>query len=173
VAGQAFRVTPQGKHNTKWGGRRIVLQGETAPRVSVHGIGRGKLILCPIPVEVGDYAHTVAKVYRYAAKEAGVELTYHIDAPKPGFFIYPIEYEKTVMYTVINEGFEDTVCFTDAKTGAKIKATIKAQSGIKFWLNMRGELAAAYGHGKLCVGERVFEAEERAVFFEGKMLSMG
>jgi len=164
---QAFFNLAKGNDNTKWGGRRIVLKGETAPRVSVHNVGKGKLILCPIPVESGDTMEPVAAVYRYAAKTAGVQPVYHVEEPKPNFIIHPIEYEDVMVYTVINEGTADTVRFTDAQTGTTIEAPIRSQGGIKVWLNRQGEMIAAYSHNKIKAGDQTFEPKEKAAFYKG------
>ncbi|MCL2434471.1 MAG: hypothetical protein FWD16_08160, partial [Clostridia bacterium] len=147
VYDQQFRVLTQGYSNSKAGLRRLVLAGETQARVSVHNVGRGKIILCPVPLEAGDDADVIAAVYGLAAEIAGVERTYAVRECTPGMFIYPIEYKNGVVYTVINEGSDGFAEFTDAKTGARIEVAVKAGRGCKFMLDNSGKLIEKYDGG--------------------------
>lgn len=138
--------------------------------VRVFNIGKGKLIHCPLPLELSDSIEPLAELYRFAIKEAGITNTIckinEIDT-KPNLMVYPIPYENCTVYTIVNEGEDDSINFTDLASGAEIKMNVKGQRGCKIWIDKKGKLLGAYIHDVLSVnGLEVIPNGDLSIFKE-------
>ena len=99
---------------------------ENVNKIKVVNVGKGKLILNPIPIEIGDSIEPIAKIYEYACSIAGVKNTiFEVLNNKLNLFIYPISYKECTLYTIVNEGYDDTICFYDLESGAYIEMSVK------------------------------------------------
>lgn len=149
---------------------RLVFDGADANGVYVLPYGKGKILMSPVPMELGDDVKSTAELYRFALKEAGLKNPFfelEDGEHKTGIMIYPIEYKDHIVYTIVNEGDTDTLKLKDIKTGADFEVTVDAQRGCKLWLDKRGNLAAAYIHNKLRVNEMVIEPQGDMALFYG------
>ena len=81
--------------------------------------------------------------------------------------VYPIPYENCTVYTIVNEGEDDSINFTDLASGAEIKMNVKGQRGCKIWIDKKGKLLGAYIHDVLSVnGLEVIPNGDLSIFKE-------
>ncbi len=136
--------------------------------VRVLPIGEGKLIHCPIPLETGNSLEAIEALYEFAMKQAGVSHpVFYLKerGASPNIMIYPIVYRDCVVYTIVNEGEDAIVEFTDLQSGVDIKVAVKRERGAKLWLDQRGRLLGAYLNDKLSVNGREFSPKEAMVLY--------
>ncbi len=147
---------------------KVIYTKDRENKVQVFSIGLGKLIHCPIALEIGDSLEVVAKLYEFALKEAGVSNQICCVTDKevnPSILIYPIAYQDCTLYTLVNEGEDSSISFTDLATGTKVKAFVKGQRGAKLWIDKNGELLGAYMNDLLMVNDNEINPNGDISFF--------
>jgi hypothetical protein len=65
--------------------------------------GKGKLLWCPLPVELSDAEEAVAAVYREALRAAGVEPPCAVIPDLPGVLAYTSRFRDVTLVTVVSE----------------------------------------------------------------------
>jgi hypothetical protein len=107
---------------------KAVAGGEKRAEVRTIPMGAGKVIWCPLPVEVGSENAPVAALYRYALKQAGVAPVFSVEAADPAVLIRPSVFDACVLYTLISEsGERKRVALTHLENGARITVTLPPQ----------------------------------------------
>jgi hypothetical protein len=136
---------------------RTSFAGQDLPAVRTKKLGKGKLLLCPLPVELADSIGPTLALYAMAARQAGVAnnvCRVQESQPSPHIFLYPITYADSTAYTLINEsGSGDEVRFTDVRSGVKVSVKLRPNRGAKIVLDRRGRLLGAYINDELTVGD--------------------
>lgn len=90
--------------------------------------GAGKIIWCPLPVELSETVEPTAALYRYAAVQAGISPVFNMEPKKSGILVLPSLYEKAALYTLISECDRDTrVHLTLFETKTQLNITVPAQ----------------------------------------------
>lgn len=135
-------------------------------RVEMVEVGKGTLIYCPAPIELGDEMEPVLDLYRLALRtarlaEPACDIAERDDSPAK--FIYPIRYRGSTVYTLINEGPETEFRFVDRESGVAIRARVDKERGAKVVVRRDGTLAGACVHGRLQCGGLIFEPHGDAV----------
>ncbi|MBN1676170.1 MAG: hypothetical protein JXR37_34315 [Kiritimatiellae bacterium] len=134
---------------------KAVLSRSGENRVVCHAVGRGTLVLCPVPVELGGNMEATAALYRLAMKQAGVRERVCRVAEQPGqsnILVYPIAYRRCTAYTIVNEGDRDEIAFTDLASGVRVKLGVQANRGARLWLDKNGHVIGAYLNAPVTVG---------------------
>ena len=150
---------------------KAVFPGESGNMVRTFPVGKGKLIHCPIPLELGDSEEAVAALYRYAAREAGVTnpiCRIHETKNKQNLLLYPASYRECTVYTLVNEGDADSIRFTDLASGVEVEMRTKALRGSKICLDKKGRLIGGYISGDLKVGGQEIPAGKGLCFYDGE-----
>lgn len=148
---------------------KVVFPGEEENVVRTFSVGSGRLIHCPIPLELGDSNEAVAALYRYAIKAAGVTnavCSIHETMDKPNLLLYPISYRDCTVYTLVNEGNADRIRFTDMASGVEVEMHIKERRGSKICLDKKGRLLGGYINADLKVGEQEILTGEDLCFYD-------
>ena len=148
---------------------KLIYSEDRENKVRVFSIGKGKLIHCPLSLEIGDSLEAVIKLYEFAMKEAGVSNQICCVTDKevnPSVLLYPMTYQDCTLYTLVNEGEATSISFTDLATGTNIKAFVKGQRGAKLWIDKKGELLGAYINDKLVVNDKEIIPEGDLVLFK-------
>ena len=68
---------------------------------------------------------------------------------RPQTVFTAVSYEKCTVYTLINEGFADTVTFRDLRSNATVSVTLKDNQGCKLWMDAQGNLLQKYGSAQV------------------------
>ncbi len=112
-------------------------------------LGSGKVLLSAFPLELNSNLDSVAAVYAYALKTAGVRATYTTDTQNPGILICPTTLPHARLYVLASEYGTTTgttpVAWTDAVSGKAFHGMLDAGRAALLLVNDRGELVASYG----------------------------
>ena len=149
---------------------KAVLDESGNNHVTCHKIGCGKLVLCPLPVELGSNLAATAALYRFAMKQAGVEDRICRIIEKPGqsnILLYPIAYRRCTVYTIVNEGDSEEIAFTDLASGVQVKVGLRADRGAKLWLDRKGNIIGAYLNDPATVGRTSIQPNGDLALFRG------
>jgi hypothetical protein len=107
---------------------KAVVEGQERAEVRTIPMGAGRVIWCPLPLEVGSETAPIAALYRYALKQAQVEPVFSVETADPAVLIRPSVFERCVLYTMISESGEPKrVALTHAENGARIGVTLPPQ----------------------------------------------
>ncbi len=107
---------------------KAVVDGEETAVVRSVAVGAGKVIWCPLPLEVCAESAPVAALYRYALKLAGVAPVFSMDQANPGVLIRPSLFAHCVLYTMISEsGRHEQIALTHLENGARVSVSLPPQ----------------------------------------------
>lgn len=138
---------------------KAVLPGDEENAVRVASVGKGKLVFCPLPVQLAESADAVEALYRFALDKAGWRNERFVCTEnKSHILIYPMAFEDATVYTLVNEGARDSVRFVDLASGKSVETELLAQCGCKLCLTHDGRLAAHWSHEPVKVGTEVYPA---------------
>lgn len=113
-----------------------------------YAVGSGRILYCPYPLELSTNTEAVCACYEYAMKLADAHNSiYRIRDSRPNIVFTAASYEECTVYTLLNEGFADTVTWTDLRSNLTIRAHVEADSGCKLWLSKDGSVLGDFGHG--------------------------
>lgn len=151
---------------------KSVLPGQDEPTVTITKIGQGTLIHCPLPIELAGSDDAIEAVYRFALEHAPAlkPLPFAVDpaTDSPAVMIAPLLYVDVIVYTVVNEGGDTAIRFTDTATGKTIWADLPAQRGLKLWLRKDGKLLAAYASRPFAVDGELYHVFTPTALLPGK-----
>ena len=119
--------------------------------VKLVRMGKGRIVWAADPVEYADGAEASAKLYAYAMRVAGVGLPFRDLLPlSNGVAAIPTVLKNAVLYSFASDSFRDEpIDLVDARTGARIRFTLKAQHGaLLLFRRSDGKLVASYGAGQ-------------------------
>jgi len=117
---------------------KAVVGGQEQAVVRTVPMGAGKVIWCPLPIEVGSESAPVAALYRYALKQAQVAPVFSVESVNPAVLIRPSIFENSVLYTMISEsGQHERVALTHAENGARIAITLPPQRAAQVLLDRK------------------------------------
>ncbi len=106
---------------------RAVVNGRTDGSVIVLPRGKGRILWCPLPVELSDNTEAAAALYRYALRQSGWKPVFTTEAVNPAILVYPTVYDKTALYTLVNEGDQDlSVRLIHTESGTPVEARVEA-----------------------------------------------
>ena len=107
---------------------KAVVAGQERAEVRTIPMGTGKLIWCPLPLEVGSESAPVAALYRFALKQAQVTPVFSVETADPSVLIRPSIFEQCVLYTLVSESaVAKLVALTHTENGARIRVTLPPQ----------------------------------------------
>ena len=150
-------VSPAGTTPLEYGGQmttvldRAVLAGDGAGDKSWAELplGQGKVLFSALPLELNANLQSVADVYAYALKTAGVSATYTTDVRNPGVLICPSKLPHATLYVLTSETETMPVSFRDTRSGKSFSGTLDAGRAALLLISDKGELVTSYGwHGK-------------------------
>lgn len=136
-----------------FGGSRIaqVLKqgaaGGGPDRLMEFTLGAGRLLWCPLPVELSDRPDTVAKLYAHAAERAGCEsgLKWKRGGELPGIYGRRLPYAAGSLYIFVSEMSEDAeIEAADPDSGAEYSFRIPAERAVLFAADLTGRITAVY-----------------------------
>jgi hypothetical protein len=83
---------------------RAVVEGADRATVRVIARGKGRILWCPLPVELSDDERATAEVYRMALHLAGVTSPAAIETtPRSGVLVRPLVFRDAILVVVSNE----------------------------------------------------------------------
>ncbi|HJT66006.1 MAG TPA: cellulase family glycosylhydrolase [Pyrinomonadaceae bacterium] len=93
----------------------------------VEHVGRGRLIRCALPLELGDAMEALAAFYRFAMDQARVAPRFMTTPRTPAVLVLPSVFCEVVLYTFVSEIDRDTTMqVTDLETKARFVVNVPA-----------------------------------------------
>lgn len=86
---------------------KAVVSGEREGAMFTAAHGKGRVLWCPVPVEMGDNEEVVEVVYRTALREAEIETVCRVRPDVPGVLAWVSRYRDAALLTVLSELSED------------------------------------------------------------------
>ncbi len=114
--------------------------------IQEYTVGKGQILYCPYPIELSSNTEAVCACYEYAIARANAHNEiYRIHAANPNIIFTATSYKACTVYTLINEGFTDSVTFTDLRSRQHYTVTVEADCGCKLWIDEYGNLLESFG----------------------------
>ncbi|MFC4778753.1 beta-galactosidase [Paenibacillus sp. GCM10023252] len=121
-------------------------------------LGKGKLIWCPLPLELNESYEVLETVYRYALAEAGVaqELEWLRGGDLPGVYGRKLTFDESSLFIFVSEyGVPCDVEVKDSATGRTYRFELEAERTVMFAAGKDGELTAVYRPSEVKVAAAV------------------
>ena len=141
----------------RWAGQPLTLtyggmKTTTLSRAQLSGnrdwveqpLGKGKILFSALPLELNDRLDSVAAVYAYALKAAGVENAYTTTMQDPGILICPTEFPHATLYVLTSETNETNVSFRDQRGGKMFTGSLQPGRAALLLVGNDGSLIASY-----------------------------
>lgn len=143
---------------------KAVYSDDINNKVKTIPFGRGKVIFCPLPLELADDAGGLKAFYNYGLQQAGFKMP-DFEINNPGVLIRPLESENYIVYSAISECDQQTnLSWIDPSTESKIELRLNPKRAVLFILEKAtGELVAAYLNGFLKVGDHSLYSEKGTI----------
>lgn len=121
--------------------------GSQQSEVRCYGLGKGKLIWCPLPVELNERGSSLEALYKYALAEAGVkeELIWIKGGELPGIYGRKLSFDEGCLYIFVSEYSVDTELeVKDPDTGRSYAFELEAERTVMFAADREGAVTAVY-----------------------------
>lgn len=125
---------------------------EGIARVVTVPVGSGKLIWCPLPVELNVHAQPLERLYRYALKEAAVkqELNWLKGGDNPGIYGRKLELAGGFLFIFVSESAAGAkIAVEDPATGMRYSFLLEPERTVMFATDGEGGLLAVYRPGEV------------------------
>ena len=145
VNGKALRAVFDGQL-IGWVDKETV-EGAGGMQLYSFQIGKGKLLWCPLPVEMNREDSVVEEIYRIAISTAGLKSDIEfIKGDVPGIFVKKLGFKKGSIYIAVSEdGMDRDVEFTDKANGAKIDINLQSNRSVMIAVDNEGNIVDSYG----------------------------
>ena len=107
-------------------------------------LGKGKILFSALPLELNDRLDSVAAVYDYAIRTAGVRPEYTTTGTDPGLLICPTLLPDATLYVLTSETNNTAVEFQDQRSGRKFVGTLDPGRASLLMVGTDGKLIAEY-----------------------------
>lgn len=110
-------------------------------------LGQGKLIWCPLPLELNEREEPLAAMYRYAMHSAGIDsdMEWLNGGELAGVYGRKLTFAEGSLYVFVSEyGRDAEVCVRDARTGATYSFVLESNRSVLFAADASGQLQAVY-----------------------------
>lgn len=110
-------------------------------------LGIGRLIWCPLPLELNDRDEPIAALYQYAAQAAGIEtgLEWISGGDLPGVYGRKLAFAEGSLYIFVSEyAWDAGLEIKDPATGAHYSFLLEKERSVLFAADSAGKLVAVY-----------------------------
>ncbi|PDO10453.1 MAG: glycoside hydrolase [Candidatus Reconcilbacillus cellulovorans] len=121
--------------------------GEGTMRLVEVGIGSGRWIWCPLPVELNERWEPIAAVYRRALEVSAVvpELEWLESGDCPGVYGRALRFSQGTLFVFVSECADDrTVRVRDPRTGVRYALRLERGRAVLFAADESGRVIAVY-----------------------------
>ena len=118
---------------------------EAIPYVQEVALGAGRLLWCPLPIELNERAEPLREVYRHALETAGVgpELEWLRGGTLPGVYGRKLQFRDGALYIFVSEyGLDARIEVKDPLTGKIYAFDLASERSVMFACDRQGELTA-------------------------------
>lgn len=148
------------QYSVSYGNRRIaevfkeVAVGQTSSKtalatdtISDVAYGQGRLIWCPLPVELNERIEPIAELYSHALQASGYQpsLEWLKGGDLPGVYGRQIKYKDGALYVFVSEYAHDTqIEVKDAALGMIYSFTLERERSVLFATDSHGQITSVY-----------------------------
>ncbi|SEN06497.1 alpha-amylase family protein [Paenibacillus sp. OV219] len=121
--------------------------GSGAAKLTEVALGAGRLLWCPLPLELNERLTPLQAVYEAALQQAGVEteLDWLHGGELPGVYGRKLAFNSGSLYIFVSEfGCDTAIEIRDPKTGKQYAFTLPQERTVMFAADANGELLAIY-----------------------------
>ncbi|WP_159886097.1 beta-galactosidase [Paenibacillus puerhi] len=139
------RIADSAKQLTRGAGNEPSGTGPSELREAA--IGQGRLLWCPLPVELNHRTDTLRAVYEYALQTAGVsrELEWLNGGELPGVYGRKLTFAQGSLFIFVSEyGCPAELSIRDPKTGVSYTFRLESERTVMFAADAKGNLLAVY-----------------------------
>ncbi|QHT58969.1 glycoside hydrolase [Paenibacillus lycopersici] len=119
----------------------------SADRVLETACGSGRLIWCPLPVELNERVEPVAALYKHALEAAGyqADMTWLQGGDLPGVYGRRLRFRDGELFVFVSEyAFDAEIEVRSATTGASYAFTLERERAVLFAVDREGRVTAVY-----------------------------
>jgi hypothetical protein len=141
-------IADANKQIPKNSGEEDRVRGRRQP-VKLHDVplGKGRLLWCPLPVELSERIEPLEALYQFALKQAGVkqELEWLEGGNLPGIYGRKQTFRDGALYTFVSEfGLDTTITVRDPETGKEYAFILESERSVLFAADRAGRVIAVY-----------------------------
>ncbi|SFL15087.1 Beta-galactosidase [Paenibacillus sp. 1_12] len=110
-------------------------------------LGKGRLIWCPLPVELNDRNEPLEELYKLALAASGVseELEWQLGGDCPGLYGRKLSFREGALYIFVSEyAIDMDIRVKDPVTGVSYAFAVESERTVMFAANLKGEITAVY-----------------------------
>jgi hypothetical protein len=107
-------------------------------------LGKGRILLVSLPLELNDNLKAIGDVYRYALQRANVAEAYSTQISDPGMLICPTEFDHATLYVLTSESTASEISFRDTRSGKAFAGKLEPGRAALLLVSDKGELLASY-----------------------------
>ncbi|TVY07596.1 beta-galactosidase [Paenibacillus cremeus] len=118
-----------------------------AAEVMLAPLGQGKLIWCPLPIELSENTDTIRAVYEFSLAQAGVapELQWLQGGSHAGVYGRKLSFASGALYVFVSEyGCDTAVKVCDPATGRTYAFELPSERSVLFTVDSAGKLLTVY-----------------------------
>ncbi|MGI6704785.1 MAG: beta-galactosidase [Clostridia bacterium] len=127
-----------------WVDKELETSGTAALKTIPYGLG--KVIWCPLPIEMNQEEQIIREVYALALEAAGISCPIEwIRGRNPGILAKKLTFEKGNLYIFVSEyGEDEELAVRDMETGRIYECMLAADRVILFATDREGNMIKAY-----------------------------
>ncbi|CQR52780.1 alpha-amylase family protein [Paenibacillus riograndensis] len=110
-------------------------------------LGKGRLIWCPLPLELNERDEPIAELYRYAAERSGVSagLEWISGGDMPGVYGRKLDFAEGALYIFVSEyAWDADIEVKDRQTGVSYSFRLEKERSVLFAADKQGQLTSVY-----------------------------
>jgi hypothetical protein len=107
-------------------------------------LGKGRILLVSLPLELNDNLKSIGDVYRYALQVANVGEAYSTQINDPGMLICPTQFDHATLYVLTSESTSSEISFRDTRSGKAFAGKLEPGRAALLLVSDKGELLASY-----------------------------
>ncbi|WP_138755113.1 alpha-amylase family protein [Paenibacillus sinopodophylli] len=110
-------------------------------------LGKGRVLWCPLPLELNDRIEPISAVYQYALASSGCreELSWIKGGHFPGVYGRKLTFQEGALFTFVSEfSLDAEIEVQDPATGVRYAFMLEKERSVLFAVNKCGELLSVY-----------------------------
>ncbi|MNC33662.1 hypothetical protein D3C75_820660 [compost metagenome] len=110
-------------------------------------LGKGRLIWCPLPLELNERDEPIAELYRHAAERSGVSagLEWISGGDLPGIYGRKLDFAAGALYIFVSEyAWDADIEVKDPRTGVSYSFRLEKERSVLFAADKQGQLTSVY-----------------------------
>ncbi|MFC5405875.1 beta-galactosidase [Cohnella soli] len=140
-------------------GQDSVIEGGAGAHIGSDSIveaayGQGRIIWCPLPVELNERSEVISRLYEHALAAAGCrqDLEWLQGGDLPGVYGRKLQYRDGALFVFVSEyAFDAEVEVKDIVTGANYTFKLERERAVLFATDEHGSITAVYRPGEVDV----------------------